>query len=213
MELKENIFSTSDIWCRGGVRMELKVYVNGTICGKVSLRESGRRLHAEAVCSGREGIWRLYLLSDREILPLGVMLPAGGQLTLERTLTCPAGMRAADLRRGVLCPGDEKPSLPEPDSREAVPAGSGIPDRWMETERPESFTRDAVLQRTLPGAAGVLYRYRTGRVELAFPAEEHSHIAPALLLARVEEIRGETCYVLSFSGDGRPLPADMPSTY
>ena len=184
--------------------MELKVYVNGTICGKVSLRESGRRLHAAAVCGGREGIWRLYLLSDREILPLGVMLPAGGQLTLERTLTCPAGMRAADLRRGVLCPGDEKPSLPEPDSREADPAGSGSP---------ESFTRDAVLQRTLPGAAGVLYRYRTGRVELAFPAEEHSHIAPALLLARVEEIRGRRCYVLSFSGDGRPLPADMPSTY
>ena len=88
---------------------------------------------------------------------MGVMLPKDGRLTLERTVTCPAGLTPEQLRRGVLCPGDEKPAPPDeagmaPEEREEPeePDDPAVPDLWMETGRPESFFRDEVLLGTVP---------------------------------------------------------------
>jgi hypothetical protein len=191
--------------------MELTIYQSGAPCGKARAEFGEKRLRVRARCAFFPGIRRLYLLSDGGVLPLGVMLPEDGALTLERTLRPPEGVTPETLRRGVLCEGDERPGvLPErcPDDGAAPPR-----DRWMETARPESFTRDEVLRRTMAGAEGALYRYRSGYAELAFPAREARKIAPVLLFARPEQIRGEAYLVLSFSGEGRPIPSDEASTY
>ena len=193
--------------------MELTVFRSGVPCGKAWTEEQGRRLRVRAVCEPMPELNRLYLLSDRDVLPLGVLLPESGKLMLERTVTPPPGLRAEDLRRAVLCPGDEKPAPLSVGGEDAAP-GEEMPllDRWMETGRPETFFRDEVLQGTVPGAAGVLYRYRAGCTELAFPASAHRHIAPALLFARPERIRENDYFVLRLSPGGLPLPAGEAST-
>ena len=169
------------------------------------------------------GIYRLYILEGNgDTLPLGVLLPEGGGLALERTVNRPRGAfpGLAFFQYGVLCEGDAQPEplaarnaveaekTPEQESRPYARL-----DRWLETARPESFTEDEVLRGTLFGARGVLYRYRTGCIELAVPASCHAHIAPALLFARAEEIRGGEYFVLKLTPEGLPRQADEPSTY
>ena len=118
---------------------------------------------------------------------------------------------------GILCEGD---TLPDPISvsrtNEQEEPEKDAPyarlDRWLETSRPESFTEDEVLRKTLTGAQGVLYRYRGGCVELAVPASDHAHLAPVLLFTRAETLRGGTYFVLKLSAEGMPRRADEPST-
>ena len=127
------------------------------------------------------------------------------------------------FRYGVLCAGD---TPPEPLADETAPQTEAEPpaeedrepprarlDRWLETVRPESFTEDEVLRKTLAGAEGILYRYRAGCVELAVPEAAHAHIAPALLFTRAEKLRGGNYFVLKLSAQGLPCRADEPSTY
>ena len=157
-----------------------------------------------------------------ETLPLGVLVPENGMLVLDRTVSrpkyAPPGLEF--YQYGVLCEGDTRPeppsvpqSIPETVTTEKDQAPYARLDRWLETARPESFTEDEVLKKTLFGAQGVLYRYRSGYIELAVPAVSHAHIAPALLFARAETIRGKACFVLKLSPDGLPRQADAPSTH
>lgn len=203
--------------------MEIIVYQNGMEIGKAWVTEEGTRLHFQAKCPFLPGIWRLYIQEGNGgTLPLGVLLPENGGLALDRMVNRPrrAFPGLEFFQYGILCEGDTKPEpLPvrEPAAAQAKASEETKPyarlDRWLETPRPESFTEDAVLRATLAGAQGALYRYRTGCIELAIPAAGHAHIAPALLFARAEEIRGEAYFVLKLSPGGLPRQADAPSTY
>ena len=203
--------------------MEIVIYKNGETFGTAWVEEEGARLHFRAKCPFLPGIYRLYIQEGNgDMLPLGVLLPEGGGLATERMVNRPRGaFPGLDFfQYGVLCEGDTQP---EPlAARNAVtaekPSGQDTQpyaklDRWLETARPESFTEDEVLRRTLFGARGALYRYRTGCIELAVPATGHAHIAPALLFARAEEIRGKDYFVLKLTPEGLPRQADGPSTY
>ena len=202
--------------------MEIVVYRNGMEFGKAWVADEGARLHFRARCPFIPGIHRLYIQEGNgDTLPLGVLMPEGGDLTLDRTVNRPRhAFPGLDFfQYGILCEGDTQP---EPVKREALPETMPEPpqtepyarlDRGLETPRPVSFTEYVVLRATLAGAQGVLYRYRTGCIELAIPAAEHAHIAPALLFARAEEIRGAAYYVLKLSPEGLPRQADAPSTY
>ncbi len=203
--------------------MELVIYQNGEEFGTAWVEEAGARLHFRAKCPFLPGIYRLYIWEGNgETLPLGVLVPENGMLVLDRTVSrpkyAPPGLEF--YQYGVLCEGDTRPeppsvpqSIPETVTTEKDQAPYARLDRWLETARPESFTEDEVLKKTLFGAQGVFYRYRSGYIELAVPAVSHAHIAPALLFARAETIRGKACFVLKLSPDGLPRQADEPSTY
>ncbi len=203
--------------------MELSIYQNGEAFGTAWVEEEGARLRFRAKCPFLPGIYRLHIrVGDGGTLPLGVLLPDHGMLTLDRTVNRPrhAPPGLDFFQYGVLCEGDAQPEpLParKPAQEEEPAAQDRRPyarlDRWLETGKPESFTEDEVLQRTLAGARGALYRYRSGCIELAVPASEHAHIAPALLFARAENVRGGDYFVLKLSPEGLPRQADEPSTY
>lgn len=203
--------------------MEIVIYKNGETFGTAWVEEDGARLRFRAKCPFLPGIYRLYIWEENgDTLPLGVLLPEGGGLALERTVNRPrsAFSGLSFFRYGVLCEGDTQP---EPLAAHNAAAEEKTPeqetqlyarlDRWLETTRPESFTEDEVLRRTLTGARGILYRYRTGCIELAVPVAGHAYIAPALLFARAEEIRGKAYFVLKLTPEGLPRQADAPSTY
>ena len=206
--------------------MEFVIYQNGEPFGTACVEEKGARLHFYAKCPFIPGIYRLYVWkTDGKALPLGVLLPENGMLTLDRTLSRPRQLSPglACFQYGVLCAGD---TPPEPLADETAPQTEAEPpaeedrepprarlDRWLETVRPESFTEDEVLRKTLAGAEGILYRYRAGCVELAVPEAAHAHIAPALLFTRAEKLRGGNYFVLKLSAQGLPCRADEPSTY
>lgn len=207
--------------------MEVPVFQNEEQIGTLLCKVQGKTLHFSGEYARCSGIFRMYaVLSDREILPLGVLMPDGDRLILRRSLRRrDAGEIPMRMAYGVICPGDAQPILPEERTPETekppeLPAEhtetSTEPvlrlDRWLETAHPETLTEDPVLQDTLMGAPCALYRYRGGGIELALPEEAHAHLAPAMTMVRAEEIRGAHCFVLTFGPDGLPRRADVPST-
>ena len=89
--------------------MELVIYQNGEPFGTACVEEKGARLHFCAKCPFIPGIYRLYIWkTDGKALPLGVLLPENGMLTLDRTISRPRQMPPglASFRCGVLCAGD-----------------------------------------------------------------------------------------------------------
>lgn len=200
--------------------MELVVYRNDEAFGTAWAEEEGTQLHFRARCPFLPGIYRLYIREGNgETLPLGVLLPEDGMLTLHRTVrrprNAPPGLDF--FQYGILCEGDTQPdpisvSCTNGQEEPEKDAPYARLDRWLETSRPESFTEDEVLRKTLAGAQGVLYRYRGGCVELAVPASDHAHLAPVLLFTRAETLRGGTYFVLKLSAEGMPRRADEPST-
>ncbi len=74
--------------------------------------KEGARLRFRAKCPFLPGIYRLYILEGNgDTLPLGVLLPEGGGLALERTVNRPRGAfpGLAFFQYGVLCEGDAQP--------------------------------------------------------------------------------------------------------
>ncbi|MBE6935089.1 MAG: hypothetical protein E7458_01155 [Ruminococcaceae bacterium] len=205
--------------------MQYPVYTQDENVGAFSCDIQGKTLTFSGKYAFFSGIHRFYAIAaDGEILPLGVLMPEGEGLALRRTLRRrDAAALAGRLLYGVICPGDEAPRPIEPAAEKKPPelptaeTDAFAPpvirlDRWLETDHPETLTEDPVLQETLYGAPGALYRYRGGRIELALPEEAHGHLAPAMTMVRAEEIRGAHCFVLTFGPDGLPRPADAPST-
>lgn len=192
------------------------MYKDGVPFGTGEAEERGRSLHFRAECPFLPGIHRLYILEEgKKTLPLGVLMPEGSGLALDRRIDRGSWDTAgADGHiYGVLCEGGAQPvPLSLEKGGEACSTPFAV-DRWMETERPESFTEDAVLLGTLRTAKDALYRYVSGSVELAVPADCHGSIAPALLFARFERIRGREYFVLRLSPSGLPRRADAASRY
>jgi len=157
--------------------MQYPVYTQDENVGAFSCDIQGKTLTFSGKYAFFSGIHRFYAIAaDGEILPLGVLMPEGEGLALRRTLRRrDAAALAGRLLYGVICPGDEAPRPIEPAAEKKPPelptaeTDAFAPpvirlDRWLETDHPETLTEDPVLQETLYGAPGALYRYRGGRL-------------------------------------------------
>ena len=139
----------------------------------------------------------------------------------EAAVTSDEGLiRSADH---VILPGDETPKLPkeaetpekEAENRPETPpdAPAGEMDRWLSCADTAAMTNDEVLMPLLSRLDGVLYRYRSGGIELAVPAEAAEAISAVLCLTRDERIRDRDYFVVSLNRSGSPAPAMQSSTY
>ena len=178
--------------------MEYEINLNGTKWGTVSVKRDGEFMDFDGSAPFREGIYRLYMLSDSAVFPLGVMMPEAGMLTIHRRARAAMLPGGGAFLRAAACEGDTEPDIGET-------YFSPFDERWTPSGSPGELSDDEVLHAGLEKCSGVLYAYSGGRAEVAVPEEQHENISCALCFARPETIRGRKYYVLRLGGEGMPV--------
>ena len=170
----------------------VKLYCGGRPQGEVVIGpEEIRREVRAAMADPGDGLYRAFLLGQAGELPLGVMEPAGGTLSVRRRLYAREIAALGPLERG--------------EARLSFAFGEGV---WQETDAPGQVTADPALRRRLESLPRVLRRREGERVLLAIPLEEGKPfpLEPLFCLARVTAAAGRLCAVYAFDRQGRPLP-------
>ena len=203
--------------------MEKTIYSAEEAVGRAEIEEKDGDLQIKASCTYKDGIWRLYMTGRDNFVRLGVLFPDAGRLFLQKRISLHALGLSPEDAEFVILPGDETPKLPkkaetpekEAENRPETPpdAPAGEMDRWLSCTDTAALTSDEVLMPLLSRLDGVLYRYRSGGIELAVPAEAAEAISAVLCLTRDERIRDRDYFVVSLNRSGSPAPAMQSSTY
>ena len=133
-------------------------------------------------------VTRLCAAADGEGPSLGVMVPRGGELWLEK--------RLSRSQLSALGPGTVR--------RFVLSFDDGVPDGWEPCPEAGALFRDPLLRRI--SVRGALTRQRDGLRELAVPwsPEAPFPLAPLFCLGRLLERDGRD-YLLFFIRDGSPV--------
>ncbi len=172
---------------------ELPLDRSGVRAGRVTLERRGCCVQVTAsMDSPGDGLYRAFLLGERGELPLGVMEPANGALTLRRSFY----LRELTAL-GTLSRGEARRSFSFSAERD-----------WQRTDCPAQLLKDESLRRRAEALSAGWWRRERGVLLLALPLEEGRPFPLETLfcLARVERIEGVTAVVYRFDGEGRPSP-------
>ena len=151
--------------------------------GEVSVRREGLYLRFGAVCPpAGKGVWRLFLQGEKGELPLGVLVPEGGQLRLCRRLSCQEAESVGAFCRGEIRTG-------KMGGWESLPGGT-LP-RWQE----QLGKRDGLLWRR---EGRLQYLAAPFSPEKPFPLEE------LFCLATVSTVEGKQCVIYAFDDVQQP---------
>ena len=77
----------SGIFSRGGIALEIPIYIAGERCGTLTERAEGLYTVLRAVCPPKEGLIRLWARGGGRSGYLGLLTPCGDGLALERRLS------------------------------------------------------------------------------------------------------------------------------
>ena len=170
---------------------EIRLFCGGQPKGRVLLSEgdSHREVRSSMEDPG-DGLYRAFLVGERGELPLGVMEPVAGRLTVSRRLYSRDIAALGRLERG-----------------EARLSFRFEESAWQSTNNPEEASALPELHgrlRKFPRA----WRRREGeRLLLAIPLKEGEPFPLETLfcLARVLRVEGQLCAVYAFDRQGQPL--------
>lgn len=169
----------------------VKLYCGGRAAGEVTLEGSGSRVEIRAAMPAPgDGLYRMALLGERGELPLGVMEPRDGQLTLRR---CPYRRDVAALGRVVR--GVARRSF--------AFAAEGA---WRWAERPGELFQDQYLRECLTDCGAALWRRDGALLQVALPYAPKGPfpLESLFCLARLVWIEGRRWVVYTFDGEERP---------
>lgn len=170
----------------------IELYCGGRAAGEITLESVGSQIEVRgAMAAPGDGLYRAALLGERGELPLGVMEPGGGQLTLRRRL-----YRRDVATLGPLLRGEARRSFAFSEQR-----------LWRRTARPGDLFQSRWLRERLADCGTALWRREGERLCVALP------YAPArpfpletlFCLARLERIDGKRWVVYSFDRAEKPL--------
>ena len=156
------------------------------------MRPEGGRTEVRAVMQDPgDGLYRAVLIGEQGELLLGVMEPAGKQLTICRRLY---SRDIAGL--GRLLRGEARCSFRFQEKA-----------LWEETGAPAQFFRGGFFQSRLRPVKRAWWRREGGRMVLALPLEQGKPFPLEALfcLARVQRVEGRRCVVYMFDEEERPV--------
>lgn len=172
----------------------IEVLDRGRATGAIELFPEGSRVLVRAAVSDPgDGLYRLSLLGEKGSLPLGVLAPEGGELTLARRLYARDVAALGTLRRGEVVRsfrfGDET-------------------HFWQETRDPAALFRGDFLRARLRPFSSAWRRKEGDTLLLALPLEDGRPFPLEALfcLARVERVEGRPSAVFAFRGEEPVLP-------
>ncbi len=171
---------------------QVKLYCAGVCRGEITLRPEGGRTEVLAVMPDPgDGLYRVELLGERGGLMLGVMEPAGRELTVCRRLY---SRDVAGL--GRLLRGEARCSFRFGD-------GAG----WRETSCPAQLFRSSFLHSRLKSYGRAWWRREGNRLLLALPLEQGKPfpLEAMFCFSRVERVAGCRCAVYAFDGQEEPV--------
>ena len=166
---------------------QLPLYCQGERRGEVVLSlwgPNGARTEiAAAMDDPGDGLYRAFLLGEGGELPLGVLAPEEGRLTLRRRL----------YSRDVA-------ALGPPERGEARCSFPFRDTCWRETRCPAQLFRGRFLQSRLRPAGRAWWRREGELLLLALPLEPRRPFPLEALfcLARLEQVEGQRCVVYAF---------------
>ena len=106
--------------------MELPIFEGGERIGTLSVAREGLYAVFRAELPLRDGLRRLWLCGERDCACLGVLLPRGGRLRLEKRLSraacaaLPSPLLCASLQPGAPAPPTPSSPAREPGAREVL---------------------------------------------------------------------------------------------
>lgn len=169
----------------------IRLFCGGEPRGSVTLDSGdGRREVRASMADPRDGLYRAFLIGERGELPLGVMEPSEGRLSVCRRLY------ARDIAAlGRLERGEARLSFR---FQEAL---------WQETGTPGRLITVPELRKRLEKIPRAWHRREGERLLLALPLEKGKPFPLETLfcLARVATVEGRLCAVYTFDRTGRPI--------
>ena len=169
----------------------VKIYCRGECRGEAALKEDGARVEICAeIADPGDGLYRAVLTGDRGELPLGVMEPRGGMLTLRR--------------RPELC------EVARVGGGRCIRVGCSFPfgktRTWTRTDEPGGLVCDDFLCERLARQPYAWWRRGGEKLFIALPLKTDAPFPLEALfcLARVERVEGEVCAVYAFDKSGIP---------
>lgn len=158
---------------------------------------------------------KLYLLSGKSELSLGVPVPRDGVFTLTRRVSLSELRRLgiAGVDAVLFRPVGAKPETAPPEKIEAHPApekaeapAAPDPGGWTPEPSPARLFRDPVLRAAASSLTGALVREADGVTLIAFPYRRGGRfpLMPAVSMASLARIDGRA-YVLYRLRDGRVI--------
>lgn len=171
---------------------QVKLYCAGVCRGEITLRPEGGRTEVRAVMPDPgDGLYRVELLGERGGLMLGVMEPAGRELTVCRRLYSPG------------CGGAWPPSAGEARCSFRFGDGAG----WRETSCPAQLFRSSFLHSRLKsyGRALVAQGGESAAAGASPGAGKAFPLEAMFCFSRVERVAGCRCAVYAFDGQEEPV--------
>lgn len=175
----------------------LPLYCRGERRGEVTLSlwgPNGARTEiAAAMDDPGDGLYRSFLLGERGELPLGVLAPEGGRLTV-----CRRFYNRDVAALGQIQRGEARQSFRFEETRLC----------WRETGCPAQLFQSRFLRERLRPCGCAWWRQEGELLLLALPLEEGKPFPLEMLfcLGRVEHVEGRQCVVYAFREEEPVLP-------
>jgi len=112
------------------------VIINGSVCGKLRVEKQGGYMRFVAECPMQSEVIRLSVYGEGDEGYLGVPVPAGDVLRLEKKLS-PAAMRSFPKRIDHCALSGEKPDMEEPKQETEQPCEEDAPAPETEVDYTE----------------------------------------------------------------------------
>lgn len=171
---------------------EIRLFCGGESRGRVILSEGdSRREIRVSMADPGDGLYRAFLVGERGELPLGVMEPEAGKLSVTRRVYSRDIAALGRLERG-----------------EARLSFRFAESAWQDTADPGEASSIPELHVRLKKIPRAWLRRERERLLLAIPLKEGDPFPLEILfcLARVLRVEGQICAVYDFDRQGRPLP-------
>ncbi|MDE7219370.1 MAG: hypothetical protein K2O45_07095 [Oscillospiraceae bacterium] len=173
------------LYCQGERRGEITLALWGPNGARTEI--------AAAMDDPGDGLYRAFLLGEQGELPLGVLAPEGGRLTVCRRVY------HRDLAPlGKLLRGEARRSFRFQET--------GL--RWRETGCPAQLFRGRFFRERLQRCGKAWWRREGSLLLLALPLEEGRPFPLETLfcLGRIETVEGQRCVVYAFRDEEPVLP-------
>lgn len=171
---------------------EIRLFCGGQPRGKVTLDQGDSRREVRAsMADPGDGLYRAFLVGERGEIPLGVMEPDHGKLSVCRRLYARDIAALGGLDRG--------------EARLSFRFGESA---WQEVDAPGQLVSVPELRQRLEKIPRAFRRREGERLLLAIPLEKGKPFPLETLfcLARVLRVENRLCAVYAFDKNGRPLP-------
>ena len=174
------------------MKEQVELYYRGDPVGHVTLQPEGNRTEICAVMSNPgDGLYRAALVGERGELPLGVMEPAGKDLTVcRRPYTRDVQRLGMPLRAVVRC------TFPFAANR-----------RWQETRNPAQLFRGSFLRDRLARCGFAWWQREGERLYLALPLSDQRPfpLESMFCMAEIRSVGGRRCVVYAFDREEEPI--------